>query len=546
MIKELGFTIVSYISLAVYWWIDDISIVGNVNPVNVQIGEDVILSCLERGCRFPNLQVHLYKWEGSENKTLYIYNSTKQMKVQESNSEEREKNETQQGCYINGLLEVTLLQVKPADAGQYVCALTCGKVYKEDTMEVIPGGIINASVGEDATLPCPLILAHNPSYLKMHWRRISPGKEQTIYSYLYQGTSPVVYSEDTHGDRCNSSNVPSSRVWFGKKYRQKAEIFKSNELSSKNGYMKLKNIQEEDAGKYLCSVKSNLLHKQVTFQLSVKGNQYQDMSGSSTFLSFVLPYLLCLPFLALCLPKNIGQQQADNEELQKLRSEVEELRKLCTEEVGQWQTDKEVLRKLCSEEIEELQKLCIEVQWRRACSNADSVTLDASSAHPNLSITVDKKSFTHEDHTQNLDNPQRFDRIVSVLGSEGFFSGNHYWTVDTGNSTAWDLGVAIRSIQRKGQISLLPIEGFWVLGRSGKDYWAKTDPWTRVTVQRKLSKIGVYLSFQEKEVAFFNIADMSVLFVFKDCSFTEEIFPFFKNTHKGTAMRICSIKEEKA
>ncbi|XP_054848832.1 erythroid membrane-associated protein-like isoform X3 [Eublepharis macularius] len=425
MIKELGFTIVSYISLAVYWWIDDISIVGNVNPVNVQIGEDVILSCLERGCRFPNLQVHLYKWEGSENKTLYIYNSTKQMKVQESNSEEREKNETQQGCYINGLLEVTLLQVKPADAGQYVCALTCGKVYKEDTMEVIPGG-----------------------------------------------------------------------------------------------------------------------------------NQYQDMSGSSTFLSFVLPYLLCLPFLALCLPKNIGQQQADNEELQKLRSEVEELRKLCTEEVGQWQTDKEVLRKLCSEEIEELrklrseveelQKLCIEVQWRRACSNADSVTLDASSAHPNLSITVDKKSFTHEDHTQNLDNPQRFDRIVSVLGSEGFFSGNHYWTVDTGNSTAWDLGVAIRSIQRKGQISLLPIEGFWVLGRSGKDYWAKTDPWTRVTVQRKLSKIGVYLSFQEKEVAFFNIADMSVLFVFKDCSFTEEIFPFFKNTHKGTAMRICSIKEEKA
>lgn len=136
--------------------------------------------------------------------------------------------------------------------------------------------------------------------------------------------------------------------------------------------------------------------------------------------------------------------------------------------------------------------------------------------------------------------------MVSVLGIEGFTFGNHYWTIETGSSSEWDVGVAMRSIKRKGQFSVSPKEGFWVLGRSGNDYWAKTHPWTRLLVQKKPSKIGVYLSFQPKEVTFFNVDDMSVLFVFRDCSFIGEIVPFFKNLQKGTTMMICSIKEEKA
>lgn len=128
---------------------------------------------------------------------------------------------------------------------------------------------------------------HELFYLKMQWRRMSPGKHQTIYSFLFENTSAVVYSEDTLGHRCTSSNGPNSRVWFGKKFSQKAEIFKGNEFRSKNGYLKLKNILEEDAGTYLCSVKSSLLHREVTFQLSVKGEQNKwDMD------SYMLPYVV--------------------------------------------------------------------------------------------------------------------------------------------------------------------------------------------------------------------------------------------------------------
>ncbi|KAG6922857.1 hypothetical protein G0U57_000853 [Chelydra serpentina] len=171
--------------------------------------------------------------------------------------------------------------------------------------------------------------------------------------------------------------------------------------------------------------------------------------------------------------------------------------------------------------------------------------LDADTAHPNLSISGDKKSFTHEAQPQQVPpNPERFDSTICVLGSEGFSDGKHYWEVDVTSSTDWDLGVARKSTHRKGKLSLSPKEGFWALGLNGRDYWAKTDPWTRVIVQKKPKKIGVYLIYQEKQVTIFNVTDMSVLFTFNDCSFLGEVYPFFKNSHKETTMRICSIKEE--
>ncbi|KAG6922855.1 butyrophilin subfamily 1 member A1 [Chelydra serpentina] len=178
-------------------------------------------------------------------------------------------------------------------------------------------------------------------------------------------------------------------------------------------------------------------------------------------------------------------------------------------------------------------------------STVYDITLDADTAHPNLSISGDKKSFTHEAQPQKVPpNPERFDSTVCVLGSEGFSSGKHYWEVEVVSSNDWDLGVATKSIERKGKLPLSPKEGFWALGFSGRDYWAKTDPWTHVMVQKKPQKIGVYLSYQEKQVTIFNVTDSSVLFTFNDCSFSGEVYPFFKNSHKETTMRICSIKEE--
>ncbi|XP_077171251.1 uncharacterized protein LOC143826361 isoform X4 [Paroedura picta] len=193
--KELALSIISVLSMAVYWWMDNsISIVGSVNPTNVRIGEDVILSCQVRNCKSPNLTVHLYKWEGSENKTVYIHPNATQSSVQGSNSGEGDKNRTQKAQYINGYLEVTLNKVKAADTGQYVCALTCGHDYKEDTIHLIPGGIQD----QDIDIPmshsslklylCGLIL------LGLCFEKIFPSEE---YTKLQRKVDKLIKEKET-------------------------------------------------------------------------------------------------------------------------------------------------------------------------------------------------------------------------------------------------------------------------------------------------------------------------------------------------------------
>ncbi|XP_044844104.1 butyrophilin subfamily 1 member A1-like isoform X2 [Mauremys mutica] len=209
------------------------------------------------------------------------------------------------------------------------------------------------------------------------------------------------------------------------------------------------------------------------------------------------------------------------------------------------QIEVERLQKENNELKVELDELKVELKWRRARTYADGITLNPDTAHPNLSISGDKKKFIHESQPQNVPpTPERFDSTVSVLGSEGFSSGKHYWEVDVRSSNDWDLGVARKVIKRTGKLSLSPKEGFWALGWSGRDYWAKTDPWTQVTVKKRPKKIGVYLSYQERQVTFFNVTDMSVLFTFNDCSFSGEVYPFFKNSQKGTSMKMCSLRED--
>ncbi|KAF7234572.1 E3 ubiquitin-protein ligase TRIM39, partial [Varanus komodoensis] len=288
-------------------------------------------------------------------------------------------------------------------------------------------------------------------------------------------------------------------------------------------------VQQEDTGQYVCALTCDQVYKEAIMEVRVKENHPQNspMWGLYCFVAAVLKEF----------NKLSSKIDELTDEMDKLRKHNDKL----TEENDNLKKHNEKVIALEREVI----KLNKEKAWRQARNNEDDITLDEASAHPNISVAVDKKSFSSQvEVLQVSPSPQRFDAVVAVLGSKGFSSGSHYWEVDISSSDEWDLGVARESIQRKGNISLSPKEGFWVLGLSGKDYWAKTDPWTRLIVQRKLKIIGICLNFQEKRLTFFNVSDMTVIFEFKDCAFSEAMYPFFKNTHRGTEMRICCVKKE--
>lgn len=132
------------------------------------------------------------------------------------------------------------------------------------------------------------------------------------------------------------------------------------------------------------------------------------------------------------------------------------------------------------------------------------------------------------DRHQSLpDNPERFDRVVCVLGLEGFVSGRHYWEVEVGGKTDWDIGVASHSINRKGKITVNPGNGYWFLSlRDKTNYAFRTEPSTNLPINQRPQKIGVFVDYEKGQVSFYNVEARVHIYTFLD-TFCETIHPFF-------------------
>ncbi|XP_066577919.1 E3 ubiquitin-protein ligase TRIM39-like [Amia ocellicauda] len=176
---------------------------------------------------------------------------------------------------------------------------------------------------------------------------------------------------------------------------------------------------------------------------------------------------------------------------------------------------------------EELEKLP-EIKLKRIQQCAVDVTLDPNTAHPYLILSEDGKQVRHGDKRRALpDNPQRFNYIVSVLGKGGFNSGRHYWEVEVGEKTKWDLGVIRESIIRKGMITVSPKKGHWTVAlRNGNELMAAACPPVLLPLCLKPQKVGVFVDYEGGQVSFYNVEASSHIYTFTD-TFTEKLYPFF-------------------
>ncbi|XP_075561618.1 E3 ubiquitin-protein ligase TRIM7 [Pelecanus crispus] len=168
------------------------------------------------------------------------------------------------------------------------------------------------------------------------------------------------------------------------------------------------------------------------------------------------------------------------------------------------------------------------------------VTLDPETASPYLILSKDRKTVRLGDEQQNLpDTPKRFMGSPSVLGSQGFTAGRHYWELEVGDGDSWAAGVAVESVRRKDSLNMA-LGKIWALRLDwDRQYTALHMPPAPVALKEEPRRIRVHLDYEAGQVTFYNAENMMEILQFK-ASFTEKVFPYFWLWSQETYIQLCA------
>ncbi|NWI90002.1 TRI27 protein, partial [Pitta sordida] len=146
------------------------------------------------------------------------------------------------------------------------------------------------------------------------------------------------------------------------------------------------------------------------------------------------------------------------------------------------------------------------------------VTLDPSTAHPQLLVSPDGSSVTCTDPQDAPEEGPGPD--PSVLGHPGVTSGHRCWDVEVSPEGSWALGVAGETLGDGAEPPESPGAQLWSLGRCQGHFWALTSlervPLGHPRVSRRLR---VALDYDRGQVTFFDAESRSRIFAFPEASF---------------------------
>lgn len=163
------------------------------------------------------------------------------------------------------------------------------------------------------------------------------------------------------------------------------------------------------------------------------------------------------------------------------------------------------------------------------------VILDPDTAHPALHLSDDGKQVYYGAEQKLPDGAKRFERGLFVLGKQSFSCGKFHYDVEVKGKTAWILGVARKSVNRKGEVELSPEGGVWALSlRNRNQYFALSNPPAALSVNTNPERVSVFVDYDEGLVSFYDVDAAVLLFSFTGCSFSEKLCPLFSpSTNHG-------------
>ncbi|KAM8791292.1 erythroid membrane-associated protein [Rhynchonycteris naso] len=401
-----------------------------------------------------------------------------------------------------GSVALEIRDIRLEDRGPYICHVQIGNLSREDTVTLQV-----AVLGSD-----PYI----------HVKGYDAGWLQLVCRSAGWFPSPLTEWRDPHGKVLPSEPETSSL--------DKAGLFQTA-VSSK--------VRDSTVGSVSCIIRNEALGQEKTTAMVIAAPSPGRTSASAVALAVTLPVLGLLIAVGIYF---IWKQRRSKEKL--LYEQLMEVENLLSDHAKEKGRLHKALKKLRSEL--KLKRAAANSGWRRARLHFVAVTLDPDTAHPKLILSEDRRCVKLGDKKQAVpDNPQRFDFVVSVLGSEYFIAGCHYWEVYVGDKTKWILGVCNESVSRKGKVTASPTNGHWLLRQSrGDQYEALTSPQTSFRLKNPPRCVGVFLDYEAGIISFYNVTDKSHIFTFTH-TFTGPLRPFFEpclhDGGKNTApLVICS------
>ncbi|XP_043849335.1 probable E3 ubiquitin-protein ligase TRIML1 [Dromiciops gliroides] len=156
------------------------------------------------------------------------------------------------------------------------------------------------------------------------------------------------------------------------------------------------------------------------------------------------------------------------------------------------------------------------------------ITLDPESANPHLILSEDLKSVQYGSVPQDLpDNKERFNYTLAVLGAQTFTSGKHYWEVEVGDKTEWEVGICKDSVSRKGRISSSSEDVTILAGfKSGNNFFL-WDLQSGFYLCQPIHKVGIFLDYEKGHIAFYEATERSLIYSLSNIGFEGPLRPYF-------------------
>uniref|UniRef100_A0A3B4B5K5 Uncharacterized protein n=1 Tax=Periophthalmus magnuspinnatus TaxID=409849 RepID=A0A3B4B5K5_9GOBI len=158
------------------------------------------------------------------------------------------------------------------------------------------------------------------------------------------------------------------------------------------------------------------------------------------------------------------------------------------------------------------------------------ITLDGDTAHPQLVVSQNGFQVNYSIEQRRVQNSvNRFEDFF-VLGKQSFRE-NFYFEVEVRGKTEWTLGVAKETLNKKGALKLDPQNGIWAISLKDKNIFACADPEIPLFPKAKPEKIGVFVSYGEGSVSFYDVENAALVHSFSGFCFRQRLQPLCSPGH---------------